>query len=107
MRLAMRPSVWTPPASRFLLAPWSVQSIDVRRHVLAPSCQEGEVLVTCEGDPEDHVLGAGSSFHWERRGRVVVAGLLQSAVRVAWSVRTHRAANWLRPLLRAGAALSL
>jgi Protein of unknown function (DUF2917) len=94
----------TRSAQEIVLGPWSVHSIDVRRQGLTLSCEEGEVLVTCEGDPEDHVLAAGSSLHCEQRGRVVVAGLLPSLVRVAWSVRAYGSANWLR-LCRRGRAL--
>jgi hypothetical protein len=76
------------PTEDVVFAPWSVRSFDVRRHDLVVRCLRGEVLVTREGDPEDHVIGTGGALHCHRRGRVVVAGLLQSLVRVTWSIRT-------------------
>jgi hypothetical protein len=46
-------------------------------------CTEGVVLVTCEGDPEDHVLSAGSVFVARRPGRLAVWALAPARVRVA------------------------
>lgn len=43
---------------------------------------EGSVLVTMEGDPADHVLGAGERFFSLPRGRVAATGLAPSRVGV-------------------------
>jgi hypothetical protein len=67
----------------FTLGEWSVRAFDVRpRHPVEIECIRGELLVTCEGDLEDHILAAGESFEVHRRGRVVVAALVPSRVGV-------------------------
>ncbi len=38
---------------------------------LTLTCESGVFLVTQEGDPEDHVLGAGDAFRTRTPGRVV------------------------------------
>jgi hypothetical protein len=84
--LAWRPrTAATTDAERevFTLGEWSVRAFDVRpRHPLAIECIAGELLVTCEGDPEDHIVAAGESLEVHRRGRVVVAALAPSRVGV-------------------------
>ena len=56
-------------------------------HVAAPgttfSVLAGSVLVTCEGDVEDHVLAAGETYTAARRGHHVIAGLAPSRVRIS------------------------
>ena len=44
--------------------------------------ERGLVLVTREGDPEDHVLGAGDEVVLPRRGRVVAWALEPTRARV-------------------------
>ena len=62
---------------------WAARSIDVRRrHPVRVACLDGEVLVTAEGDPEDHVLEPGGTFVADHRGRVVVTALRDSHVEV-------------------------
>jgi hypothetical protein len=65
----------------FTLGEWSVRALDVRpRHPVEIECLAGELLVTCEGDLEDHIVSAGESFRAHRRGRLVVAALVPSRV---------------------------
>jgi hypothetical protein len=69
--------------SELFLPDWSARSIDVRRrHPILVACLDGEVLVTAEGDFEDHVLEPGGEFTSEQRGRVVVTALRPSHVQV-------------------------
>ncbi len=80
----MFPAVRIPqPTAEIALADWSVRSIDVRGRPIEVSCVEGEVLVTFEGDPEDHIVAAGHGFRAQGRGRLVVAALRPSTVRIA------------------------
>ena len=73
----------TTPTSELILPDWSARSIDVRRHhPVQVACLDGEVLVTAEGDIEDHVLEPGGAFLADRRGRVVVTALRPSRVSV-------------------------
>jgi Protein of unknown function (DUF2917) len=73
----------TEGVTELALADWSARSIHVRNQPVEVSCLQGEVLVTLEGDLDDHVLAAGQAFRAERRGRLVVAALGPSRVRVA------------------------
>ena len=43
----------------------------------------GLALVTCAGDPEDHVVAAGQTFRSERPGHHVVAAFQPTRVRIA------------------------
>jgi hypothetical protein len=73
----------TTTTQELFLADWSARSIDVRpRHPVNVACLDGEVLVTVEGDPEDHVLAPGTALVADHRGRVVVTALRPSRVRV-------------------------
>jgi DUF2917 family protein len=73
----------TSPGAELFLPDWSARSIDVRRrHPVRVACIDGEVLVTAEGDPEDHVLEPGTAFVADHRGRVVVTALRDSRVEV-------------------------
>jgi hypothetical protein len=47
---------------------------------LVLQCQSGTLLVTQEGDPLDHVLGACDEFRTDGRGLVVVWALSDGAV---------------------------
>jgi hypothetical protein len=72
-----------PAATELRLGDWCVRSFDVpRRRAVVVACVTGNLLVTLEGDPEDHVLSPGQSLTARRRGRVVVTGLGPSAVRL-------------------------
>ncbi len=54
-------------------------SFDVRREPIQIELLEGEVLVTFEGDPQDHVLASsGAVFRTSRRGKVAVAAFRPS-----------------------------
>jgi hypothetical protein len=46
-------------------------------------CASGLVMITCEGDPEDHVLSAGSVFVARRPGRLAIWALEPARVRIA------------------------
>lgn len=80
MFLAMRNS---SAVTEFQLADWSVRSIHVRNRPVEVVCVDGEVLVTVEGDREDHIVLAGHSFRAQRRGHLVVSALRPSRVMVA------------------------
>ncbi len=53
-------------------------SFDVGRQSMRIQVLEGEVMVTFEGDPVDHVLAQGAVFTTSRRGRVAVAAFRPS-----------------------------
>jgi hypothetical protein len=53
-------------------------SFEVRRHPMKLQVLEGEVMVTFEGDPMDHVLAQGALFTTPRHGRVAVAAFRPS-----------------------------
>jgi hypothetical protein len=72
-----------PGATELSLGDWCVRSFDVRRRrAVVIVCVAGTLLVTLEGDPLDHLLSPGESLTAHRRGRVVVAGIGPSAVRL-------------------------
>jgi hypothetical protein len=71
-----------PGETELRLGDWCVRSVDVRGRGLRIACAEGALLVTLEGDPVDHVLAPGESLTARHRGRVVVAGLGESAARL-------------------------
>lgn len=50
----------------------------VRRRPIQIEVLEGEVMVTFEGDPTDHILRPGSAFTTSGRGRVAVAAFRPS-----------------------------
>jgi hypothetical protein len=52
-------------------------------------CTLGQVIVTCEGDPEDHVLSEGSVFVARGPGRLAVWALQPARVRLAASPAAH------------------
>jgi hypothetical protein len=58
---------------------WSMPVRDARTVV---KCLSGVVWITCEGDPEDHVLSGGSSFSTSRRGRLAMMAFQPARVRV-------------------------
>lgn len=70
-------------AEELTLADGDVRSVHVGHDPMAFTVLEGELLVTCEGDLEDHIVGAGETFVTERRGHHVLAALRPSKVRVA------------------------
>jgi hypothetical protein len=75
------------------LEEWSVRAVDVRsRRMVEIECLSGELLVTVEGDLEDHIVSPGESFRVCRRGRVVVAALVPSRLRVREAARAPTAA---------------
>jgi hypothetical protein len=78
-----RRKIATPPGiAELALSDWSARSVAVHpRRPVAVTCVEGELLVTMEGDPEDHVLAAGETLVAARRGRLAVAALGPSRVR--------------------------
>jgi DUF2917 family protein len=59
------------------------RSVRVGAAPVAITCLEGELLVTCEGDLEDHVVGRGETYVTRRRGHHVVSALRPSRARVA------------------------
>jgi hypothetical protein len=66
---------------------WSTR---VRGPSVEVSCLSGTVWVTCEGDPEDHVLSEGVTFVTSRKGRLAMMAFRPARVRV---VRRGRAAR--------------
>jgi DUF2917 family protein len=60
----------------------STWSTRVPRAGVEVRCLEGMVLVTAEGDVEDHVLTAGAVLIARRRGRLAVWALEDARVRV-------------------------
>ena len=45
-------------------------------------CMEGELWLTRDGDPEDYILGAGSSMHVWRNDQAAVQALKPSRLRL-------------------------
>lgn len=67
----------------FSLGEWTVRAVDVRpRHPVEIECVAGELLVTFEGDLDDHILAAGEAFRASGRGRAVIAALVASRVAI-------------------------
>jgi hypothetical protein len=58
-------------------------SLEAGRSPVEIVVREGEVMVTFEADPEDHVLGRGEAFRTTRSGRVAVAAFRPSRFSVA------------------------
>ena len=65
------------------LEPWRAWSLVVGRDPVEIALVEGEVMVTFEGDPADHILGEGAAFKTSRRGRVAVVAFRPSRFSVA------------------------
>ncbi len=45
-------------------------------------CQEGELWLTRDGDPEDYILGAGNCLHLRRGDQAMVQALRSSRLRL-------------------------
>ncbi len=71
------------PELQVALGPARAWSFDVRREPIRIELLEGEVMVTFEGDPVDHVLSQGAVFQTSRRGRIAVAAFRPSRFSVA------------------------
>jgi hypothetical protein len=54
----------------------------VGRRGIEVHCASGLVVITCEGDPEDHVLFGGATFATSRPGRLAVWALHRTRLRV-------------------------
>lgn len=81
--MLLHPAASRRAATELLLADWAARSVDVRpRRPVVVTCLAGELLVTLEGDPVDHVLAPGEAFTAIGRGRLVVAALRPSRARV-------------------------
>jgi hypothetical protein len=87
-RLARLRDRWSQERPRVLelvalseLGSWStwVQSPGVELQ-----CRSGELWITQEGDPEDHLLSAPDRFVTSRRGRLGVTGLTEARFTLAW-----------------------
>jgi Protein of unknown function (DUF2917) len=59
-------------------------------------CASGLVMITCEGDPEDHMLSEGSVLVARRPGRLAIWALKPARLRVATADEAASAA--LTPL---------
>ena len=59
--------------------------VDLRpaREGVTLGVREGLLWITQTGDPKDHLLGAGESFHTDARGLLVVQALEPSVVSAA------------------------
>lgn len=79
-------------AEEIALGSDEVRSVHVGHQPMTFEVLEGELLVTCEGDPEDHVVAAGQTFRSERRGHHVLAAFMPSRVRLAEAAAVRRAA---------------
>jgi hypothetical protein len=51
--------------------------------------ERGAIWATCEGDPDDHVLGAGETLGIGGRGTTVISALQHAVFRVASPGRTE------------------
>jgi Protein of unknown function (DUF2917) len=81
--LLERPRRTTPthredPQLQVALGVTRAWSFEVGRQSMRIQVLEGEVMVTFEGDPVDHVLAQGAVFTTSRRGRVAVAAFRPS-----------------------------
>ncbi len=57
-------------------------SFEARGPEVKLACSAGELWITVEGDPEDHILSTGATFSTGRRGRVAVMALCPSRLGV-------------------------
>ena len=64
-------------------------------------CRSGELWITQEGDPEDHLLAAPDRFVTSRRGRLGVTGLTEARFTLTCPASPPR----MRPPPRPGAPL--
>ncbi len=69
-RAAVRPRPF-----EILLEEDETWSFEAGRPGVEVDCLSGEVWVTVEGDPQDHVLAAGATFSTGRRGRLAMMAL--------------------------------
>jgi Protein of unknown function (DUF2917) len=71
------------PQLQIALGPSRAWSFDVRRDPIEIQLLDGEVMVTFEGDLEDHILAQGATFRTSGRGRVAVVAFRASRFSVA------------------------
>jgi hypothetical protein len=57
-------------------------SADVGRTRIAVRVRSGEVWVTRQGDPEDHILGAAQSLESDGKGRVAILALTPARLEI-------------------------
>ena len=82
-----------PRALEFVLEANAVRSIRVGHRPIEVTCAAGELWVTVEGDPEDHILHAGEAVSSGRRRLVAATALRPSRVRVVRGGQTGRTAD--------------
>jgi hypothetical protein len=78
----LRAAEMHPGALQFVLEADAVRSIRAGRRPVEVACISGELWVTVEGDPDDHVLQAGEALPVGRRRLIVMTALGKSRVRV-------------------------
>lgn len=69
-------------AAELVLARDATHALPVGRREVHVHCVAGSVWITCQGDPEDHVLAAGQVFRAARPGKLVMLALEPGRVRV-------------------------
>jgi len=68
---ALRTQPATSAPSRIVLSEQETWSCKVSAGGLDVTCLSGQAWITVEGDPEDHLLVAGSTFSTLRKGRLL------------------------------------
>ncbi len=76
----------------------------VDRTPIEVTCALGLVMITCEGDAEDHVLLEGATFVARRPGRLAIWALQPARLRVATAARRFEAATARDSWARSGEA---
>jgi Protein of unknown function (DUF2917) len=69
-------------STTFILSRGSVASFGRRERPMSITCAVGLVWVTIEGSRTDHLVEAGQTVRFQRRGRVVIQALRSATVRL-------------------------
>lgn len=81
-RVVARAAAEARGAVELELAAHATHALRVGREEVLVECVAGSVWITCEGDPEDHVLAAGERVRTTRRGKLVTLALEPARVRI-------------------------
>jgi len=70
----------TTPRVELLLHTRQVLNLDNSQDRMAIECKNGVIWVTCAGEYQDHILGAGKRFVPTTKGSVVIEAIDEACV---------------------------